>query len=100
MRVRRAVANFNRRVANPSSSRQSNGSVDHTVASRPRDTRTSRTQIRQALSNAAAGFPIRDGFVVLIGYELGLVEECIAGREAVLHKRGKSIALANPRLPE
>lgn len=45
-------------------------------------------------------FPIRDGFIVLIGYGLksDWVKNVFASGQAVLHKRGKSIALANPRL--
>ncbi|GAA4297657.1 hypothetical protein GCM10023161_49930 [Mycobacterium paraffinicum] len=45
-------------------------------------------------------FPIRDGFVVLIGYglESDWLKNVLAGGQAVLHKRGKCIALANPRL--
>ncbi len=45
-------------------------------------------------------FPTRDGFVVLIGYglESDWLKNVFAGGQAVLHKRGKSIALASPRL--
>ena len=45
-------------------------------------------------------FPIRDGFVVLVGYGLksDWLKNVFASGQAVLHKRGKSIALANPRL--
>jgi hypothetical protein len=48
----------------------------------------------------AGDIPIRDGFVVLIGYGLksDWLKNVFAGGQAVLHKRGKSIALANPRL--
>jgi len=45
-------------------------------------------------------FPTRDGFVILIGYGLksDWLKNVFAAGQAVLHKRGKGIALANPRM--
>ncbi|OSC22023.1 nitroreductase family deazaflavin-dependent oxidoreductase [Mycobacterium vulneris] len=94
MRVPRAVANFNRRVTNPAARSitpwlPGQGTLDHVG-------RKSGKRYRTPL----LVFPIRDGFVVLIGYGLksDWLKNVFAGGQAVLHKRGKSIALANPRL--
>jgi hypothetical protein len=45
-------------------------------------------------------FPTHDGFVVLIGYGFhsDWVKNVLAGGHAVLHRRGSSIALVNPRI--
>lgn len=94
MRVPRAVAKFNRRVTNPAARSitpwlPGQGTLEHVG-------RKSGKRYRTPL----LVFPIRDGFVVLIGYGLqsDWLKNVFAGGQAVLHKRGKSIALANPRL--
>lgn len=94
MRVPRAVAHFNSRVTNPAARSISpwlpgQGTLEHTG-------RKSGTRYLTPLLL----FPTRDGFVVLIGYglESDWVKNVLAGGPTVLHKRGKNIALANPRL--
>ncbi|OBG39560.1 nitroreductase family deazaflavin-dependent oxidoreductase [Mycobacterium sp. E3198] len=94
MRVPRAVANFNRRVTNPAARSitpwlPGQGTLEHVG-------RKSGKRYRTPL----LVFPTRDGFVVLIGYgpESDWLKNVIAGGQAVLHKRGKSITLAHPRL--
>ena len=94
MRVPRAVANFNSRITNPAARSitpwlPGQGTLEHVG-------RKSGKRYRTPL----LVFPTRDGFVVLIGYglESGWLKNVFAGGQAVLHKRGKSIALANPRL--
>ena len=94
MRVPRAVANFNRRVTNPTARSitpwlPGQGTLEHLG-------RRSGKRYRTPL----LVFPIRDGFVVLIGHGLksDWLRNVFASGQAVLHKRGKSIALANPRL--
>lgn len=94
MRVPRAVANFNRRVTNPAARSISpwlpgQGTLEHVG-------RKSGKRYRTPL----LVFPTEDGFVVLIGYgpETDWVKNVFAGGPTVLHKHGKGIALANPRL--
>ena len=94
MRVPRAVANFNSRITNPAARSitpwlPGQGTLEHVG-------RKSGKRYRTPL----LVFPTRDGFVVLIGYglESDWLKNVFAGGQAVLHKRGKSIALANPRL--
>lgn len=94
MRVPRAVANFNRRVTNPVARSitpwlPGQGTLEHVG-------RKSGKRYRTPL----LVFPIRDGFVVLIGYGLksDWLRNVFASGQAVLHKRGKSIALTDPRL--
>lgn len=94
MRVPRAVANFNRRITNPAARSITpwlpcQGTLEHAG-------RTSGKCYRTPL----LVFPVHDGFVVLIGYgpESDWLKNVLAGGNPVLHKRGKSIALANPRL--
>lgn len=94
MRVPRAVANFNRRVTNPVARSitpwlPGQGTLEHVG-------RKSGKRYRTPL----LVFPIRDGFVVLIGYGLNSdwLRNVFASGQAVLYKRGKNIALANPRL--
>lgn len=45
-------------------------------------------------------FKTRDGFVVLIGYgpETDWLKNVLAGGPTLLHKRGKTLALASPRI--
>jgi deazaflavin-dependent oxidoreductase (nitroreductase family) len=94
MRVPRAVANFNSRVTNPMARSISpwlpgQGTLEHVG-------RKSGKRYRTPLLI----FSIPDGFVVLIGYGLksDWLKNVFASGQAVLHKRGKSIALADPRL--
>jgi deazaflavin-dependent oxidoreductase (nitroreductase family) len=94
MRVPRAVANFNRRVTNPAARSitpwlPGQGTLEHVG-------RKSGKRYRTPL----LVFPTRDGFVVLIGYglESDWLKNVFAAKQAVLQKRGKGIALANPRL--
>lgn len=94
MRVPRAVANFNRRTTNPAARAISPwlpglGTLEHVG-------RNSGKRYRTPL----LVFPTDDGFVVLIGYgpETDWVKNVVAGGPTVLHKRGKDVALINPRL--
>ncbi|ORW90479.1 peptidase [Mycobacterium sp. IEC1808] len=94
MRVPRAVAKFNRRVTNPAARSITpwlpcQGTLEHVG-------RTSGRRYRTPL----LVFPTPDGFLVLIGYGLhsDWVKNVLAGGQAVLHRRGRSIALVNPRL--
>jgi deazaflavin-dependent oxidoreductase (nitroreductase family) len=94
MRVPRAVANFNSRVTNPAARSISpwlpgQGTLEHVG-------RKSGKRYRTPL----LVFPTQDGFIVLIGYgpESDWVKNVLAGGPTVLHKRGKNIALTNPRL--
>ncbi|OBI16838.1 peptidase [Mycobacterium sp. E2327] len=94
MRVPRAVANFNRRVTNPSARSitpwlPGQGTLEHVGRKSGRRYRT-----------PLLVFPTRDGFAVLVGYGLqsDWVRNVFACGQAVLHKRGESIALARPRL--
>jgi len=92
--VPRAVANFNRRVTNPTARSITPwlpglGTLEHVG-------RKSGNRYRTPL----LVFPTRAGFAVLIGYGLksDWLKNVFAHGQAVLHKRGKSIALADPRL--
>lgn len=94
MRVPRAVANFNSRVTNPAARSITPwlpglGTLEHVG-------RKSGKRYRTPL----LVFPIRDGFVVLVGYglESDWLKNVFASGQAVLRKRGESIALANPRV--
>jgi len=94
MRVPRAVAKLNSRVINPVARSitpwlPGQGTLEHVG-------RKSGKRYRTPL----LVFPIRDGYVVLIGYGLksDWLKNVFASGQAELHKRGKSIALANPRL--
>jgi len=94
MQMPRAVANFNSRVTNPVARSITPwlpglGTLEHVG-------RTSGRHYRTPL----LVFPIRNGFVFLIGYgpESDWLKNVFAGGQTVLHKRGKSIALADPRL--
>ncbi|SPM31812.1 nitroreductase family deazaflavin-dependent oxidoreductase [Mycobacterium terramassiliense] len=94
MRVPRALAKFNRRVTNPAARSitpwlPGQGTLEHVG-------RKSGNHYRTPL----LVFPIQDGFVILVGYglETDWLKNVLASGQAVLHKRGKSIALASPRL--
>lgn len=94
MRVPRAVANFNSRVTNPAVRSippwlPGQGTLEHVG-------RKSGKRYQTPL----LVFPTRDGFVVLIGYglESDWVKNVLAGGPVVLHKRGKNIALTDPRV--
>ena len=94
MRVPRAVANFNRRVTNPVARSITPwlpglGTLEHVG-------RKSGNRYRTPL----LAFKTRDGFVTLIGYgpETDWLKNVLAGGPTVLHKRGKAVALASPRI--
>lgn len=94
MRVPRAVAKFHRRVTNPAARSITpwlpcQGTLGHVGRKSARRYRT-----------PLLVFPTRDGFVFLIGYgpHSDWVKNVLAGGRAVLHRRGRSIALVNPRL--
>jgi deazaflavin-dependent oxidoreductase (nitroreductase family) len=94
MRMPRAVANFNRRVTNPTARSLTPwlpclGTLEHVG-------RKSGKRYRTPL----LVFKTRDGYVILVGYgpETDWLKNVLAGGPTVLRKRGKAIALANPRL--
>jgi deazaflavin-dependent oxidoreductase (nitroreductase family) len=94
VRVPRAVASFNSRVTNPVARSitpwlPGQGTLEHVG-------RKSGKRYRTPL----LVFHTRDGFVILIGYglESDWLKNVLAGGPTVLHKRGKTLALANPRL--
>ena len=94
MRVPRAVAQFNRRVTNPVARSLTPwlpclGTLEHVGRKSGRHYRT-----------PLLVFKTRDGFVILIGYgpETDWLKNVLAGGPTVLHKRGKALALASPRI--
>ncbi|OBJ12988.1 peptidase [Mycobacterium colombiense] len=94
MRVPRAVANFNSQVTNPAARSITPWlpglcTLEHVGRKSGRRYRT-----------PLLVFPIREGFVFLIGYgpHSDWVKNVLAGGRAVLHRRGRSIGLVNPRL--
>ncbi|MEE3065505.1 MAG: nitroreductase family deazaflavin-dependent oxidoreductase [Actinomycetota bacterium] len=94
MRVPRAVANFNRRVTNPAARSITPwlpclGTLEHVGRKSGKHYRT-----------PLLVFKTRDGFAILIGYgpETDWLKNVLAGGPTVLRKRGKAIALANPRV--
>jgi deazaflavin-dependent oxidoreductase (nitroreductase family) len=94
VRVPRAVANFNSRVTNPAARSitpwlPAQGTLEHVG-------RKSGKRYRTPL----LVFRTRDGFVLLIGYglESDWLKNVLARGRAVLHKRGKTVELVNPRL--
>lgn len=96
MRVPRAVANFNRRVTNPVARSLTPwlpclGTLEHTGRKSGRRYRT-----------PLLVFTTQNGFIILIGYgpETDWLRNVLAGGPTVLHKRGKAVALANPRIVE
>ncbi|MGA8545071.1 MAG: nitroreductase family deazaflavin-dependent oxidoreductase [Mycobacterium sp.] len=94
MRVPRAVAQFNRRVTNPVARSLTPwlpclGTLGHVG-------RKSGKRYRTPL----LVFKTQDGFVILIGYgpQTDWLKNVLAGGPTVLHKRGKALALASPRI--
>jgi deazaflavin-dependent oxidoreductase (nitroreductase family) len=94
MRVPRAVAQFNRRVTNPAARSLTPwlpclGTLEHVG-------RKSGKRYRTPL----LVFKTQDGFVILIGYgpQTDWLKNVLAGGPTVLHKRGKALALASPRI--
>ena len=94
MRVPRAVAQFNRRVTNPVARSITPwlpclGTLEHVG-------RKSGRQYQTPL----LVFKTQDGFVILIGYgpQTDWLKNVLAGGPTVLHKRGKALALASPRI--
>ena len=94
MRVPRAVAQFNRRVTNPVARSLTPwlpclGTLEHVGRKSGRHYRT-----------PLLVFKTRNGFVILIGYgpETDWLKNVLAGGPTLLHKRGKALALANPRI--
>jgi deazaflavin-dependent oxidoreductase (nitroreductase family) len=96
MRMPRAVARFNRRITNPIARSLTPwlpclGTLEHTG-------RRSGKRYRTPLLI----FPTADGIAILIGYgaETDWLKNVLAGGPTVLHKRGRAIALADPRIAE
>lgn len=94
MRVPRRVAEFNRRVTNPTARSITPwlpglGTLEHVG-------RTSGKHYRTPL----LVFPTRDGFAILVGYGLqsDWLKNVLAGGPAVLHKRGRAIELSDPEV--
>ena len=94
MRVPRAVAKFNRRVTNPLA--LAAGLWAPTLGSLEHVGRKSGRRYRTPLNI----FDTDDGFVILIGYglESHWVKNVLAGGPATIHKQGKTVAVADPRL--
>lgn len=94
MRMPRAVATFNRRFTNPAARSivpwlPNLGTLEHVGR---KSGKTYRTPLLI--------FKTEDGFVVLIGYgpESDWVKNVFAGGPTVLRKKGKVVALGEPRL--
>lgn len=94
MRMPRAVATFNRRVTNPAARRVAPwlpnlGTLEHVG-------RRSGKRYQTPLLI----FTTQDGFAVLVGYglETDWLKNVMAGGATALRKRGRLIALGNPRL--
>jgi len=94
MRVPRSVANFNRRVTNPLARSitawiPTQGTLEHVGRKSSKRYRTPLTV-----------FDTRDGYVVLIGYglESDWLKNVLAGGETTMHRHGKSVQVAEPRL--
>jgi deazaflavin-dependent oxidoreductase (nitroreductase family) len=94
MRVPRAVAKFNRRITNPLALPLGGwaplqGSLEHVG-------RKSGKRYRTPLNI----FDTDAGYVILIGYGLDShwVQNVLAGGPAIIHKHGKTVPVANPRL--
>jgi deazaflavin-dependent oxidoreductase (nitroreductase family) len=94
MRVPRAVAQFNRRITNPVARSLTPwlpclGTLEHVGRKSGRHYRT-----------PLLVFKTQDGFVILIGYgpQTDWLKNVLAGGPTVLHKRGKALALASPRI--
>lgn len=94
MRVPRRIAEFNKRFTNPAARTitpwlPNLGTLEHVG-------RKSGKRYRTPL----LVFKTRDGYAVLIGYgpQTDWLKNVLAGGPTVLRKRGRSIALANPRV--
>jgi deazaflavin-dependent oxidoreductase (nitroreductase family) len=94
MRVRRRIAEFNERVSNPAARAitpwlPNLGTLEHVV-------RKSGKRYRTPL----LVFETNDGYAILIGYGLQTdwLKNVLAGGPTLLHKRGRALALANPRV--
>jgi deazaflavin-dependent oxidoreductase (nitroreductase family) len=94
MRVPRAVAKFNRHLTNPLA--LALGGWAPTVGSLEHVGRKSGKRYRTPLNI----FDTDDGFVILIGYgpEFHWVQNVLAGGPATIHKHGKTVQVANPRI--
>ncbi|MGE2737721.1 nitroreductase family deazaflavin-dependent oxidoreductase [Mycolicibacterium vaccae] len=94
MRMPRAIANLNKRVTNPTARGLTPwlpllGTLEHVG-------RKSGKRYRTPL----LVFGTDDGYAILIGYgpQTDWVKNVLAGGPTVLHKRGRAIALTDPRL--
>ncbi|MGE2731416.1 nitroreductase family deazaflavin-dependent oxidoreductase [Mycolicibacterium vaccae] len=94
MRMPRAIANFNKRVTNPTARSLTPwlpllGTLEHVG-------RKSGKRYRTPL----LVFGTDDGYAILIGYgpQTDWVKNVLAGGPTVLHKRGRAIALTDPRI--
>jgi deazaflavin-dependent oxidoreductase (nitroreductase family) len=94
MRMPRAVARFNRRVTNPLA--RSLGQWAPTQGILEHVGRKTGRRYRTPLSI----FDTDDGYVILIGYglESNWVQNVLAGGPASVHKHGKTVPVADPRL--
>ncbi|CAN3130475.1 nitroreductase family deazaflavin-dependent oxidoreductase [Mycobacterium sp. smrl_JER01] len=94
MRVPRRVAQFNKRVTNPVARTITPwlpylGTLEHVGRKSGRRYRT-----------PLLVFATRDGYAILIGYgpQSDWLKNVLAGGPTVLHKRGRSVTLVNPRV--
>jgi deazaflavin-dependent oxidoreductase (nitroreductase family) len=94
MRVPRAVARFNSRITNPLAVALGGwaplqGTLEHVG-------RKSGKRYRTPLNV----FETDDGYVILVGYglESHWVQNVLAGGPATIHKHGRTVPVANPRL--
>jgi deazaflavin-dependent oxidoreductase (nitroreductase family) len=94
MRVPRAVARVNRHLTNPLA--LAFGGWAPTVGSLEHVGRKSGKRYRTPLNI----FDTADGYVMLIGYgpESHWVQNVLAGGSATIHKHGKTVQVANPRI--
>ncbi|OBK35404.1 peptidase [Mycobacterium sp. 1245111.1] len=96
MRVPRAVAKFHRRVTNPVARSLTPwlpclGTLEHTGRKSGRRYRT-----------PLLVFKTQNGYAILVGYglESDWLKNVLAGGPTVLHKRGKAVTLADPKIVE
>jgi len=94
MRVPRAVARLNRRITNPLALKF--GGWAPTVGSLEHTGRRSGKRFQTPLNI----FDTADGYIILIGYgtESHWVKNVLAGGPATVHKHGKTVPVANPRI--
>ncbi len=94
MRVPRAVAKFNRHLTNPLA--LAFGGWAPTIGSLEHVGRKSGKRYKTPLNI----FDTDDGYVILIGYgpESSWVQNVLAGGTATIHKHGKTVAVADPRI--